>query len=441
MVKKGHYYKLRKELGLFQVTLYGVGIILGAGIYALLGIGAGVAGNAIWLSFVLGAFMAFFTGLSYAELSSMYPKTAAEYVYTKHAFNKNYLAFAVQWIMVIAVIISGSTVALGFAGYFQHAFGGEIITIAAGLIILLSIVNYIGMKESSEFNIVSMVIESGGLIIAIIVGAIFVMFFPHQPIDYFALPSTGLMGIISGTALIFFAYLGFEEIVNVSEETKKAKKVVPKALVIALAVSTVLYILVSLSAVTVLGWEKLSASKAPMTDVVSVVIPEASFIYNIIALFATANTVLVILIVGSRMLYGLSRQNLMPESFSLVAKRGTPYVSILIVMIASILVLFLGGIKTVALLTDAGLFIVYLFINASVIALRYRKPKAKREFRSPLSVGKMPMLPVLGIISSIAILFFFERELLLYEAVLVVAGFALYKYFTRKKKLNEKKNR
>ena len=134
-------YRLKREVGLFEATLYGVGIILGAGIYALIGIGAGVAGNALWLSFLVGAAIAAFTGLSYAELSSMYPKEAAEYVYTKHAFRKNILPFIVQWIMLFTVIISAATVALGFAGYWAFLFGGSITLIALALIALFATSN------------------------------------------------------------------------------------------------------------------------------------------------------------------------------------------------------------------------------------------------------------------------------------------------------------
>jgi APA family basic amino acid/polyamine antiporter len=111
--------KLKKELTLFTATLYGIGIILGAGIYVLIGNAAGIAGNAMWLSFVVAAVIASFTGLSYAELSGMFPKAAAEYVYTKKAFNRNSVSFIVQWIMIFTLIVSASTVALGFGGYFS----------------------------------------------------------------------------------------------------------------------------------------------------------------------------------------------------------------------------------------------------------------------------------------------------------------------------------
>jgi APA family basic amino acid/polyamine antiporter len=150
--------KLKKALGLFELSLYGIGIILGAGIYSLIGVGAGIAGNAIWISFVFAAIIAAFTGLSYAELSSIYPKEAAEYNYTKNAFQKKNLSFIVGWLMVLASVVAAVTVAFGFAGYFTHLFGGEITLTAAFLILFLSSINYIGIKESSTFNILSTII-------------------------------------------------------------------------------------------------------------------------------------------------------------------------------------------------------------------------------------------------------------------------------------------
>ncbi len=432
MKNKTGRYKLKRALGLFELSLYGIGIILGAGIYALIGVGAGIAGNAIWLSFVIAAVIAAFTGLSYAELSSMYPKEAAEYNYTKNAFNKPYLSFNIGWLMFIASVVASVTVAFGFAGYFVHAIGGDVTTVAALLIIILSVINYVGIKESSTFNIVSTIIETSGLLIVIAVG---VLFFASRGIavDVFETPNgAGIPAILSATALIFFAYLGFEDIVNVSEETKNAKKFVPKALVISIIVSTLLYILVSFSVVNILGWQKLSASNAPLTEAVSSVIPNSDFIFSLIALFATANTSLILLIVGSRILYGMSSDDSMPKMFSVVGKRGTPYFSVIAVAIAALVITLLGNIKTVAMITDITLFLIYFAVNASLIALRYRKPDLKRSFKTPINIGKFSVLAFLGLLSSLFMLFYFEKEIIVIEAATVLAGLVLYMILRKK---------
>src|SRR3989344_6019016 len=165
--------ELKKELSLFQTTFYGIGIILGAGIYVLIGEAAGIAGNAVWLSFGIAALIAAFTGLSYAELSSMYPKDAAEYVYAQNAFGKPWFSFGIEWVMVFTGIVSAATVALGFGRYFNYLFGFDIIIAAILLVMVLSLLNYKGIKESANFNLVSTIIEMLGLLIIIAIGFLF----------------------------------------------------------------------------------------------------------------------------------------------------------------------------------------------------------------------------------------------------------------------------
>ncbi len=424
-------YKLKKELGLFELTLYGVGIILGAGIYALIGEGAGIAGNALWISFVIAAIIAAFTGLSYAELTSRYPKEAAEYNYTKKAFNRASLSFMVGWIMIIATIVSASVVALGFANYFYALFGIDKLLIAALLIISLSFVNYIGIKDSARFNIISTLIESAGLFIVIIAG-IFFAYSSGITVNFFEVPSSiGIAGILSATALIFFAYIGFEDVANVAEETKNAKKIVPKALVLSITISTILYILVAVLSINTIGWEALSQSHAPLSDVVGSVVPNSQFLFSIIALFATANTVLILLIVASRIFCGMARDRSLPSRLSVIGQRGTPYVAIIFVMFLALFMFLIGNIKTIAMLTDVGIFVVYFFVNASLLALRYKSP-AKTGFRAPINIGKFPVLAFLGCLTSIFMLFYFDAAIIAMEAIVILIGFLLYGVLNRK---------
>lgn len=433
--KQGRHkqYKLKRELGLFEISLYGIGIILGAGIYALIGEGAGIAGNALWISFIIAAIIASFTGLSYAELSSMFPKEAAEYNYTKNAFRRRYLSFIVGWVMIFAGVISGTAVALGFAGYFSFIFGVDKILVAALLIMSISFINYIGIKESAKFNIVSTLIESGGLVIIILIGAFVFFTAGFGDVNFLEMPADiGIPGILSATALIFFAYIGFEDIVNISEETKKAKKLVPKALVISLAVSTILYILVAVSAVGVVGWEKLASSHAPLSEVAVGIFPASGIIFSIIALFSTANTALILFIVASRIFYGMAADKAMPSVLGRIGVRGTPYNAIVIVMFLGLLVLMLGNLKTIALLTDVGIFIIYTLINLSLITLRYRMPHLKRGFRTPLNIGKFPVLALLGVLTSLFMLLYFDIQIILYEVGIIFAGYLFYMAFVRK---------
>ncbi len=426
--------KLKKQLGLFEVTVYGVGVILGAGIYAIIGQGAGLAGNALWLAFIFAAIIASFTGLSYAELSSMYPKEAAEYVYTRKAFRRESLSFVIEWVMIIALIIAASAVSLGFAGYFIRLFGNVemlLIPVAMVLIALLSIINFFGIKESAKFNIISTMIEFGGLVIIIVLGLSFI---GSPDINYFEAP-LGITGILSATALIFFAFIGFDEVANISEETRNAPKIIPKALLIALVISTILYILVSISAVSIFGWENLAASSAPLTDVaVHAMGPDMLIIMSVIALFATGNTVLIMLIVLSRLLYGMSSQGSLPGVFSKIhSKRGTPYISVFLVMALAIIFTTIGDIKFVATLTDIGIFVAYLFVNLSLIWLRFKEPHLERPFKVPLNIGRLPILAALGVVICVGMFFFFEPIILLAETAVIIVGYVIHRALSGRK--------
>ncbi|MFH0889816.1 MAG: amino acid permease [Candidatus Aenigmatarchaeota archaeon] len=426
--------KLRKEITLLSAVLYGTGVILGAGIYVLIGQGAALAGNMLWLSFLIAAAIAAFTGFSYAELVSMFPRNAAEYVYTKNAFNSKSLAFVVQWIMVVTMIISAATVALGFGGYMNFLLGVSPSASAVALIILVSAINYRGIKESTRFNDISSIIEILGLVLVALVG---VLFLGKSHVDFFYSPS-GTQGIFSAIALIFFAYIGFEEVVNLSEDTKKAKTIIPKALLISLFVSTLLYILVSVSSLSILGAERLGASKAPLADVVSAVLPGGGILLSLIALFATSNTVLVIILVASRMVYGLAGSGSLPSVLGKVGRRGTPDFALATVAVVSLLSLLLGNIRTVALLTDIGIFLVYVSVNASLIALRYKKPDASRPFRSPVNIGNFPVLAFFGLLTSGYMLTHFTAEIVLLQFGVIVAGFVIYKTFIKTREFERK---
>ena len=152
----------------------------------------------------------------------------------------------------------------------------------------------------------------------------------------------------------------------------------------------------------------------------------SSDLLSIIALFATSNTVLALLIVASRMMYGLGCNKVLPSACAKVGKNGTPFISIIVVMFLSLAALLLGGIKSIASLTDIGIFTVYIFVNAALIFLRYRLPNTPRTFRSPLNIGKFPVLALLGILSSFLMLFYFEPGLIVYELVIIAVGIVFY---------------
>lgn len=438
-VRKHRHYKLKRELGLWEATLCGVGIILGAGIYALIGEAAGIAGNAVWLSFIIAAIIAAFTGLSYAELSSLFPKTSSEYLYAKKSAGRT-LGFIAGWMVIFAGAAAAAAVVLGFGGYFAALFGTPIVAVAIIAIVIMSFINFYGIKQSALVAVVLTLIEAGGLIFIIFMGIPYL-----GSVDYFAAPlingldglSTGLFtGVVAAAALIFFAYLGFEDMVKLSEETKKPTKTIPKALILAIVISTIIYIFVALSAVSILGWETLGTSAAPLADVAAIALGSNAFlVLAVAALFSTFNTALLLLIATSRMVYGMSMEKALPSIFNRVhKKRRTPWTAILITMILTFGFILLGNLKVVASITNFFVFLLFIVINISAIILRYKYPKMKRGFKMPINAGRMPVLAVLGIIFSALLMVSLDLTPVLYGIIILLAGlFAFEAYKTAKR--------
>lgn len=408
---------MKRELGLLEVTLSGVGIILGAGIYALIGKAAGLAGNTVWLSFGFASLIAVFTGLSYAELSSMFPKASAEYEYVMNAFGKK-LAFIIGWLIIWSGVIGASTVALGFAGYFNALFNAPAKTSALVLIVALSFIILYGIKESAWFAIAATLIEAAGLVLIIFIGLPYL-----GKVDYFEMPQ-GIKGVFEASALVFFAYIGFEGIVKLSEETKAPEKTIPRGLMLAIFISIVLYILVAISAVSVVGWERLGTSEAPFADLAfSVMGSDAFVILSVIALFATANTVLLMLLAASRITYGMADSFSLPGILAQVhPSRRTPWVAILSMMALSMVFVLAGDIKFAANVTNFTLFVTFIVVNAALVMLRYTKPDLERHFRVPLTIGKLPLLPLLGLAFCVFMLAQLSLQVIAVGMMLIVLG-------------------
>ena len=413
---------LKRELGLFHATAYGVGLILGAGIYVLIGEAANITGNSIWLAFLFSAIVALLTGFSYAELSSMFPKNAAEYSYTERSFGKP-IAFFIGYSVILSTVIAAATVATGFAGYFCGLINFDnLVLIAILVLIVFSILNYISIKGSSWTNIVFTAIEIIGLLI--IIG---LALYNQSSVNILEMPE-GFGGVMKASALVFFAFLGFEAVVRLSEECREPRKTIPKAVLFSIIISTLLYIAVAISAVSILNWEVLGQSTAPLADVAASILGNNAFIVlSLIALFSTGNTVLISLVAGSRGLYGISEEYKLLKPFNKVHKRfRTPHIAVCTVMIFSIFFTFLEDIGLIAELTNFMLFITFAIINLVVIVLRYKDPLEKRGFRIPLRIGKFPVLPFLGFLTCIYFLVNLNFEIILGGLGLMTTGILLY---------------
>ncbi|PNX54291.1 MAG: amino acid transporter [Thermoplasmata archaeon M9B2D] len=408
--------ELQRTLSLWQVTFMSVGIILGAGIYVIIGEAAGLSGNSIWLSFLIAAFVATLTALSYAELSSIFPKAGAEYVYIENSFG-NRAAWIVAWLLLLGSVIGGATVAMGFAQYFSAIFHTPVIPVALLLLFVIIIILIVGVQQTAKLTIVFTAIEISGLAIVIFIGIPFI-----GSVNYLQ-AAQGFKGIIEAGILIFFGYLGFEGITRLAEETTNPEKNIPRAIIYSMIITTILYVLVGVSAVSVIPWQELSASQAPLATVAKRIFGDQSFlILSVIALFSTFNTALMFLLTGSRLIYGIAHQEAIPKIFTIVGRRfRTPWVAIVTIVTATMLFLFLGNLKTIANLTNFTIFSVFIFINASVIYFRYKKP-TMTGFRIPLHVGRFPVVPFLGILTSVFMIVNLPFDVLIIGVILVVLG-------------------
>jgi APA family basic amino acid/polyamine antiporter len=415
---------LKRDVSLFASIVYGVGIILGAGVYALIGQATGLAGNAIWLAFVLAAAVSAFTGISYMELISMFPQSAAEYIYVKNAFKSNLLAFNVGWIEIFADIIATSAVALGFAGYFHAVFGTPSVPTALALILLMSLINFWGMRESARINTLFSLIEIAGLMLVVVLAVVGGRW---GSVNYLDMPH-GVFGTLSASALIFFAYIGFEDLANISEEVQRPTVNVPRALLASIIITTIIYVLVGMAVVSLVEWRELAASQAPLAFAVASVLGDQGFwLMSIIALFATANTVLVGLIVGSREIYGMSRDGSLPKALARIhPRRRTPWVAVVATMVSSMAFVLFGHINLVASITDLGTFYIFIFVNASAIALRYRMPTATRVFRAPVNIGRFPLISLLGLVSSFALVSYLTVNAIVIGLGVAAVGVVVY---------------
>jgi APA family basic amino acid/polyamine antiporter len=430
--------KLKRRVSLFALTVYGVGNVLGAGIYALIGEVIGITGNISWLAFVLASITGALTGLSYAELSAMYPKSAAEFVYTEEAFKKRILSFILGWIIIFSGILSASTVSLAFGSYLADLINVDsifvIISYGILLVISLSIINSLGIKTSTRTNIIFTLIEALGLLIIIILG----FFGKHEP-NYFVLPSgASFAAIFSAVALIFFAYIGFEDIANIAEEVKNPQKNIPKAIIYSIIITTILYCLTAISVVSILPSSDIADAEAPLNEVAAEVLgPGGGIIMSFIALFATANTVLIMLIVTSRMMYGMARDKALPEKLSEISPNfRTPTIAVLLTMLFTLIPIFFGDISIVAHATVFGVLINFFLVNISLIALRRKKPDLERPFELKPSYKGIPVIALLGSIICVALLFTFDWLIILIQGIIIICGIGVF--YAMKSKIETK---
>jgi amino acid transporter len=392
---------LHRSLSAWQIALYGLGSMLGAGIYGLIGDAAKTLGNAIWLAFLAAMIVALLTGLSYACVGSRYPKAGGAAYVTQRALGKPWLSYVVGLCVMMSGLTSMATGAQRIAEIFLKELDLEFpVKLAAIFIVLIvGLVIYRGIRESMWANIVCTVVEASGLIFIIAVGMRF-----WGGVDYLETPPQAdgevdsflIMLILQGAVLMFFSFIGFEDVLNVSEEVKNPRRDVPLGIVGAMVTATLIYMAIAITAVSVVPWRDLATNPAPLMAVAKTAAPwfgGIDKVYFVITLLAIGNTALLNYVMGSRLLYGMSRQGLLPAILGRVhPTRRTPHIAIVVLFAIVTALILSGSVKQLAESTVLLLLMVFCVVNISLVVLKRRPGEARGGFEVPLVV------PVLGAI-------------------------------------------
>jgi amino acid transporter len=411
---------LKRGIGPWLLLFFVLGDIVGAGIYALVGEVGALVGGAIWSAFLCAFVLAIFTASSYAELVTKYPRAGGSATYVNNAFRNPFISFMVAFAVMASGITSACTLTLAFSGdYLAQFISVPVIGAAIVFMLLITAINFYGISESVRINVVLTLVEITGLALIIIIGIAALAGGHGDPGRAFEFKegTSVLTALLAGTVLAFYALIGFDDSVNVAEETQHPSRNYPRAIFGALLLAGVIYLLVTFTASMVVPTATLAESSGPLLEVVEagpIAIPTKLF--AAIALLAVSNGALINMIMASRIVYGMGDQGVMPTAFSNVHPgRRTPWVSIAFTSVIALLVLITIGrndeaLSTLGSTTVVLLLLAFVMVNISVLVLR-RDEVGHEHFRTPT------VFPILGAVIAAA--------LLIYQAVSDITVFGL----------------
>ncbi|MBL4821241.1 MAG: amino acid permease [Gammaproteobacteria bacterium] len=392
---------LRRSLSLPLVTFFGLGNILGAGIYVLVGKVAGEAGYQTPVAFMIASVIAALTAFTFAELSSRYPVSAGESVYVFEGFGKRQLSILVGLLIIMTGVVSASTIARGFVGYLDVFVELPHWLVIVTLLAILGLIAAWGIMESVRTAAAFTVLEVGGLLMLLYVSAPYFTQLPQRLTEF--TPSFDLAvwpGIFTGTFLAFYAFVGFEDMVNVAEEVKNPQRNLPRGILIALFISSFLYIAIAFAVLLVLTPQQLAQSDAPLASVYQAITGAPPLAISLIAMFAVVNGALIQIIMASRVCYGMANQNWLPSFFSRVSSRTRTPVNATAVITCAVAIMALWlPIESLARATSFFLLIIFSLVNLSLWRIKLRKTNvADSVFEVPLWV------PIAGFAAAIFLL-------------------------------------
>ena len=379
---------LKRSLSLPLLTFYGLGTILGAGIYVLVGKIAVHAGMYVPLAFLVAAVLTVFTALSYAELAARYPKSGGAAVYVQAGFQRPWLAVFVGFLIILTGVVSAATLVNGFVGYLHVFWDAPAWLVITLLVLAMGALAAWGIAESVKVAAAITLIELGGLIIILAVTGDRLAELPARLPEL--IPPLDLHiweGIFLGAFLAFYAFIGFEDMVNVAEETQDPARNLPRAILLALGVAALLYLLVAIAAVLSLPVEVLASSVAPLALLYTQSTGQTPALISLISLFAVVNGALIQIIMASRLLYGMSREGWLHPALSAIHPvRRTPLLATALATLAVLVLALWLPLVTLAKATSFIMLIAFSLINLSLVRIKRREPRTGGKFIAPVWV-------------------------------------------------------
>ena len=451
-------HNLSKTLGPFSITAMGIGAIIGAGIFVLTGTAsARYAGPAIMLSFVLGGIVCSFVGLCYAELASMLPVCGSSYTYT-YATLGEVFAWIIGWDLILEYSMGAATVAVGWSGYFVsllHGVGIDIppnlaaatgtevhfadgstgtalLNLPAVLVVgLLTLMLIFGTKESARLNNIMVAVKLTVVVAFILLGAQYVNpahWHPFIPDNNGEFGHFGLSGILRGSSVVFFAFIGFDAVSTAAQEAKMPQRDMPIGILGSLIISTLLYIMVAAVLTGLVPYTDLNVADPIAKGVDVIGLSWFSFLIKLGALTGLTTVILVSLFGQSRILYMMAHDGLLPSMFSHIhPKLQTPYRSQILIGVVVAITAALVPIEVLGELVSIGTLFAFVLVCSAVIYLRRSDPATKRPFRVPA----VPWIPVLGILFCLLLMAGLPLVTWLRLAIWLVIGMVIYMSFGR----------
>ena len=394
--------ELRRSLSLPLLTLYGLGTIIGAGIYVLVGEVAGVAGNYMPLAFLVAALLVTFTAFAYAELSARYPRSAGAALYVHAAFAHRHVSLLMAFLIISIGVVSSATLARGVVGYLQLFIDVPDWLVISSIVLVLGGIAAWGIRESVGAASVLTLLEIAGLMLILWVTR---EHFVELPVRLDSLlPAFNLstwQAVLLGSFVAFYAFIGFEDMVNIAEEVRRPRKNLPRAIFISIVVTTLIYLAVAIAASLTVPVAELAVSKAPLAAVYTRVTGEEAFFIGLVGVVAVVNGVLVQIIMASRMLYGSARQGWLPAALGRVnTHTRTPLLATVVVTSVIWVMAMWLPLLTLAQMTSFITLFIFTIINLALVVIKRREPVVA-------GVRVYPMvIPIGGIVFTLALLLF-----------------------------------